>query len=79
MISDNFEQDDMDILDKVGQQYGINLWLPPFNNSNHPFYSIKEDNGLCDLLTDLSNLGYSFKVIESVNDIKYIEIVGKSE
>ena len=34
------EQDDLDLLGKIGVMYRFDFCLPPFNNSNNPFYSI---------------------------------------
>jgi len=66
-------------LDKLGNKYGCELQLPPFNDTDNPFFKIdqlKEDAiDFRNFIYDLGKINVSFKLTSVNGEKEYIEIL----
>ena len=67
--------EDIDYLDQLGKRLFCSLYLPPFNDSNHPFFDITDITRANDLTFSLQYNGFSF-LFKNIKDRQYIQIIG---
>ena len=75
------KQEIIDKLDKIGMIYDCELFLPPFNGSNNPFYFIGDIKHKAipfhDFFKELDKLDISFKYAEIDGELNYMEIISE--
>lgn len=75
-------QDTMNRLVKIGDEHGCELLMPPFNNSNNPFYCVKDirddHTKFFDFLTAVGDtkVKFGWTKLDGESQVNYMEIEG---